>query len=229
MIARRLLLPFCPSLITAAPYKIPINVVSLFDEGSSFRTLLFSAIILPRMVQVHGFASLLVITVFLSIYRATGFRNPHVTTLIGSRNIQFINQDKRTCSINGYLPQLRSSNGQTTQLSLFARSSPPLPTQSWIVHLKYIVSLLLYSSWQRKLIWAIHLVIIYKAGQYLCTEENVQSMRNMLQLVNGRGTEVTRIIQEGQTELNRTFQVITRVLLALVIYPSTPNLVLIQL
>ena len=205
----------CLATIIDTRNKIPIKVVSFCPV----RILLFSATVLTRMVQVHGFASLLVITVFLSIYRATGFRNPHVTTLIGSRNIQCRNQDKRTCTINGYLPQLRSSNGQTTQLSLFARSSPPLPAQSWIVHLKYIVSLLLYSSWQRKLIWAIHLVIIYKAGQYLCTEENVQSMRNMLQLVSGRGTDVTRVIQEGQSELNRTFQVIGRVLLALVNYP----------
>ena len=175
-----------------------------------------------KMVHVHGFASLLVITVLLSMYRVTGFRNSHLTKSFSRGNL--LNRID-PLSVNTYLPTTRYFNGQTTQLSLFSRSSPPVPTQSWVVQFKYLISLLFYSSWQRKLIWAIHAVVLYKIGQYLCTAENVRAVRNMYQFVfmNGNGTGLTRVIQDGQTELIRTFQVTTRALLALVSvsHPST--------
>ena len=175
------------------------------------------ATIMVRMVHVHGFASLLVIIVLLSIYQVTGFRNSHVAKLAGSRNLQIRNDPLTYRTVEAYLPTTKYSHGHNTQLSLFGRSSPPVPTQSWVVQLKYIVSLVLYSSWQRKLIWAIHMVVLYKVGQYLCTEENVHAMRNVYHFVTGRGTELTRVMQDGQAELIRTFHVITRVLLALVV------------
>lgn len=169
------------------------------------------------MVHVHGFASLLAVTVLSSIYHATGFQNSQMRKLSGSRNIQ-IRSDPlvfRTV-VSRHLPTTKHFNDQATQLSLFGRSSAPVST-SWTVQLKYVISLLLYSSWQRKLIWALHLVVLYKVGQYLSTEENVRAMRNIYHAVTGRGSGLTKLIQEGNTEMIRTIQIIQRVLLALVI------------
>ena len=172
------------------------------------------------MVHVHGFASLLAVTVLLSIYRATGFQNSHLRKLSDNRNIQIRNDPLAYRTVNQHLPSTKHFNGQTTQLSLFGRSSAPVPTQSWIVQFKYVISLLLYSSWQRKLIWALHLVVLYKVGEYLSTEENILVMRNIYHAVTGRGSGLTKVIQEGNTELIRALQIIKRVLLALVIYLS---------
>ena len=168
------------------------------------------------MVHVHGFACLLAVTVLSSIYYATGFQNSQQRKLSGNRNIQIRSDPLVFRTVNRHLPTTKHFNGQATQLCLFGRSSAPVST-SWTVQLKYVISLLLYSSCQRKLIWALHLVVLYKVGQYLSTEENVRAMRNIYHAVTGRDSGLTKMIQEGNTEMIRTMQIIQRVLLALVI------------
>ena len=88
----------------------------------------------------------------------------------------------RTCSGTA-LPHTLPSGGPRTAcrrggapLALFGRVAAPAPSHGLVGGFKYAISLLVYSSWKRKLIIFIHLYAVYKLSQAAFTGDNARAV-----------------------------------------------------